>query len=664
MRGTLFCVSAVSLSVDMLSINALRGLCIDAVQRANSGHPGMPLGAMPMAYAIWKRHLRHNPANPQWPNRDRFVLSAGHGSMLLYSLLFATGYDLSLEELKNFRQWGSKTPGHPENHLTPGVEMATGPLGQGVATSVGMAMAERFLAARYNRPGFNLFDYYTYVICGDGDLMEGVAQEASSLAGHQGLGKLIWLYDDNKITIDGPTSLAYSEDVPKKFEALGWHVQSIDGMDVEAVDQALQAAKLVVDRPSIICAHTTIGYGSPNKANTSGVHGSPLGQDEIALTKANLGLPSEEFYWPQEAANDLDARSTGQELNSNWDQLLDEYAKSYPQEAAEIRTLLSGSLAVEELKISVPQETMATRKANQASIAAVGAVCPTLLSGSADLTENVFTSMKGETGMQASNPSGRNIYYGIREHAMAAAANGISLTRLTRGACGTFLIFSDYCKPAIRLAALMEVPTIFQFSHDSIGLGEDGPTHQPIEQLAGLRSIPNCHVMRPADANEVAACWELAVASQDRPTVIVTSRQNLPLVSSSDVQNHPAKRGGYIIKDGADAQVCLVATGSEVSLALEAARLLDSEGVSTRVVSLPCWSLFEEQDPFYQAEVLDGDVPTLSIEAASTFGWSKYADDHIGLDHFGASAPAPILFEKFGLTPENVAERAKALLGS
>jgi transketolase len=664
LRGTLFCVSAVSASVDSLSINALRGLCVDAVQKANSGHPGLPLGAMPMAYAIWKRHLRHNPANPQWPNRDRFVLSAGHGSMLLYSLLFATGYDLSLEELKNFRQWGSKTPGHPENHLTPGVEMATGPLGQGVATSVGMAMAERFLATRYNRPGFNLFDYYTYVICSDGDLMEGVAQEASSLAGHQGLGKLIWIYDDNKITIDGPTSLAYSEDVPKKFEALGWHVQSVDGMNVDAVDKALQNAKQVTDKPSIICAHTIIGYGSPNKANTSGVHGSPLGVDEIGLTKNNLGLPPEDFHWPDEAAADMDARATGSGLQSKWDELLSRYEAEYPVEAAEIRTLMGGSLAVSDLKIEVPQETMATRKANQASIAAVGIVCPTLLSGSADLTENVFTSMKGETGMQADNPGGRNIYYGIREHAMAAAANGISLTRLTRGACGTFLIFSDYCKPAIRLAALMEVPTIFQFSHDSIGLGEDGPTHQPIEQLAGLRAIPNCHVMRPADANEVAVCWELAVASTDTPSVIVTSRQNLPIVSTPDIANHPAKRGGYVLRESEDAQVCIVATGSEVSIALDAAKLLESQGISARVVSLPCWSLFEEQDPFYQAEVLDGEVPTLSVEAASTFGWSKYADDHIGLDHFGASAPAPVLFEKFGLTPANIVERAKALLGS
>lgn len=650
-----------AVSLDELCINAIRGLSIDAVQKANSGHPGLPLGAAPMAYAIWKRHLRHAPTQPQWLNRDRFILSAGHGSALLYSLLHLTGYDLPLSEVQAFRQIGSKTPGHPENHLTPGVEMATGPLGQGIATSVGFALAERYLAARFNRPEFSLFDHFTYVICSDGDLMEGVGQEAASLAGTLGLGKLIWVYDSNGITIDGSTDIAYREDVAAKFSALGWHVQSVDGMDVDAVDRALQSAKAETARPSIIIATTIIGFGSPNKAGTSKVHGAPLGEEELRLTKEALGLPSEPFSIPDDARAALDARAAGEAHVEAWNSLLSRYRTSFPELAAELDQALSGtwdctSVAWPEFK------SVATRKSSHDCVLALANHFPTLIGGSADLAESVYTDLHGMGLQSADDPNGRNIAFGIREHAMAAAVNGITLHGGCRAFGGTFLIFSDYCKPSIRLAALMEIPSIFVFSHDSIGLGEDGPTHQPVEQILGLRSIPNLNVIRPADGAETAVAWSLALESEDRPTAIVTSRQNLLVVTHEAPAEHPARNGGYVLQDSDGVpDLILIATGSEVSLALQAAEVL--EGVNSRVVSMPCTRIFDEQPEAYRNSVLIPGIPTISIEAATTLGWQKYSDVQIGIDTFGASGPGPKLMEHFGFTVANVVETARNLLG-
>lgn len=619
---------------------------MDAVQRANSGHPGLPMGAAPMAFQLWRHHLKHNPANPKWMDRDRFILSAGHGSMLLYSLLHMFGYDMSMDDLKNFRQWGSITPGHPENTHTQGVEMATGPLGQGCATSVGMAIAEAYTAAKF--PG--VFDHFTYVLCGDGDLMEGIAQEAASLAGHLALGKLIWLYDDNKVTIDGSTDLAFTEDTERKFSALGWHTQRIDGMDMAAVDTALEAAKSMTDKPSIIIARTTIGYGSPNKAGKSAAHGSPLGPDELRATKDALGLPPEEFYCPQDALDYCRAPRFA-EWEAEWQAKADAFVAVNEELGQELAAFLSGELQLDWSQLPTFDKPIATRNASAAVLNAIASQVPVLLGGSADLTENVFTNQKGESGFQRDNHLGRNVYYGVREHAMAAAANGITLHG-GKAIAGTFLIFSDYCRPSVRLAALMHQPTIFNFSHDSIGLGEDGPTHQPIEQIMSLRLIPNLNVFRPADANEVAVAWNLALSSNTTPTAIITSRQALPICTPAFSEDHPAHQGGYILrKETGPLETILVATGSEVALALAAAEQL---GAGTRVVSLPSWFLFDQQLSEYRESVLPRGVRTVSIEAGTTIGWAKYADAHVGIDHFGASAPGPVLFEKFGFTVENV----------
>lgn len=645
--------------LDLLCVNVLRGLAIDAVQKANSGHPGMPMGAAPMAFQLWRHHLKFSPTNPKWFNRDRFILSAGHGSMLLYGLLHLFGFDLGMDDLKSFRQWGSRTPGHPENTHTPGVEMATGPLGQGVATSVGIAIAESYMAAKFNRPGANVVDHYTYAICGDGDLMEGVAQEAASLAGHLALGKLIWLYDDNGITIDGKTDLAFTEDTASKFQALGWHVQTCDGMDMEAVDRALVAAKAESSRPSLIMARTTIGFGAPNKAGTSGVHGSPLGAEELKLTKAALGLPEEEFYCPAEALRYCQEPRTEE---AEWLSQVAQLTAVAPDVAGEFQALLHEDWNLDWSCAPQFEGAIATRNANGAIVNAMGSQHPALLGGSADLTENVFTAQKSSSGYQSNNPLGRNLYYGVREHAMAAAANGITLHG-GRGVAGTFLIFSDYCRPSIRLAALMHCPTIFCFSHDSIGLGEDGPTHQPIEQIMSLRLIPNLNVFRPADGRETAVAWMVALSSKEQPTVIVTSRQALPQLTPEDLADHPAHRGGYVLVDSEGLpDAILVATGSEVALAVDAAAALSAEGIATRVASLPSWSLFEAQPAAYRASVLVPGVPTVSIEAGTTIGWAKYADASIGLDHFGASAPGPVLFEKFGFTVEAVVAQVKSIL--
>ncbi|MBX3096131.1 MAG: transketolase [Fimbriimonadaceae bacterium] len=638
---------------------------MDAVQKANSGHPGLPMGAAPMAHALWTRFLRHAPNQPNWPNRDRFILSAGHGSMLLYSLLHLTGYDLSMDEIKNFRQWGSKTPGHPENFLTPGVEMATGPLGQGIATSVGMALAERYLREKYNRPGHNVIDHFTYVIASDGDLMEGVAQEAASLAGHQGLGRLIVLYDDNQITIDGSTELAFTEDSCAKFDALGWHTDRVDGMDIEAVSGAIARAKETTDRPSLIACRTIIGFGSPNKAGSESSHGAALGPEEVRLSKQALGMnPDKEFAVPDDVRAFYSvARSNGEEAVAAWDAAMAAYATEFPAEASELRTALAKALPEGWLS-ALPsfEKADATRNQSAQIIQSLSEKIPNLLSGCADLGHSVKTPIKNESSMQKTTPTGRNINFGVREHAMAAAVNGMTLHGGVRAFGGTFLIFSDYCRPSLRLSALMECPSIQLFSHDSIGLGEDGPTHQPIEQTMSLRMIPNFNVMRPADGNETSACWRLALDSRETPCALLLSRQNLPILSPAYAPGHPAERGGYVLRDAGDFQAVLIATGSEVALAVEAHEALQKEGIATRVVSLPSWHIFERQTKAYREETIPPTIPAVSIEAGTTMGWHKYADVCVGLDRFGASAPAETLFEEFGFTVANVVATVKSVL--
>lgn len=622
------------------------------------------MGAAPMAYALWTRHLRHNPKDPSWFNRDRFILSAGHGSMLLYALLHLTGYDLSLEDLKSFRQMHSKTPGHPENFMTPGVEMATGPLGQGFATGVGMAIAEKFLAATY---GESVVDHHTYAICSDGDLMEGISSEAASLAGHLRLGKLIYLYDDNEITIDGSTALAFSEDVRARFEAFGWHVERVDGMDVAAVDAAIDRAKAEADRPSLIMAKTVIGYGSPNKAGSSKSHGSPLGAEEARLAKEALGIPLEPlFYVPEEALREMrEAVERGIAWEAEWNERVKAFEAGSPERAAEFRLAVEGRLPEgwSQKLPSFPQK-IATRNASGDVLNALANVLPTLIGGSADLAGSVMTMLKGQGDFQAATPAGRNLYFGVREHAMMAAVNGIWMHGGCQAYGGTFLIFSDYCRPALRLAALMQCPSLFLFSHDSIGLGEDGPTHQPIEHLMALRAIPNMNVMRPADGNETAACLKIALEMKSTPSCLVTTRQAVPQVSPGEIESHPALRGGYVVREaqGGTPSCVLVATGSEVSIAFSAADRLEAEGVPTRVVSLPSWFVFESQDVAYRRSVLPPAVPTVSVEAGTTLGWSRYAQAHVGLDRFGASGPGPELMVEFGFTPQHVAAVARELL--
>jgi transketolase len=650
-------------SLDSLCINVVRGLSMDAVQRANSGHPGMPMGAAPMAFALWQNHLRHNPADPKWFNRDRFILSAGHGSMLLYSLLHLTGYDLSLDEIQNFRQWGSRTPGHPENHLTPGVEMATGPLGQGVATSVGFALAERYLGTLLNDSEFEVVDHMTYVICSDGDLMEGIGREAASLAGTLQLGKLVWLYDSNQISIDGSTELSFTEDSATVFAGLGWHVQRVDGMNPDAVTRAIAEARLESTKPSLIICETTIGYGSPNKAGSSKSHGAPLGVEEVRLSKEALGLPADQdFYIPDDVRAAMSAVQRGASDQAEWTDLVARYRAARPERAKLLDSVLMDELA-DGWDASLPSfdAAIATRNASEKVLNAIATSAPNFVSGCADLADSVKTMLHGLGAQSATTPHGRNVFYGVREHAMAAAVNGLTLHGGMRAIGGTFLIFTDYCKPSLRLAALMQCPSVFAFSHDSIGLGEDGPTHQPVEQLMALRGIPNFNVMRPADGNETAACWRIALQLEETPSAVILSRQDLPAVSPSPNNEHPAQRGGYVLRDSADAKVTLIATGSEVGLALSTADLLGADGISSRVVNLPSWFLFEKQPPSYRAEVL-GSQPRVSIEAGLTLGWQKYSELQIGLDHFGASAPGPTLFREFGFTPEAIAARVKALL--
>lgn len=655
-----------STSLDQACVNMIRGLAMDAVQKANSGHPGMPMGAAAMAHALWSRHLKHNPANPHWIDRDRFVLSAGHGSMLLYALLYLSGYGLTLEDLKEFRQWGSKTPGHPENHLTPGVEMATGPLGQGVSTAVGMAIAEKYLSAQFNRPGFSAIDHFTYVIASDGDLMEGISNEASSIAGHLGLSKLIVLHDDNHVTIDGSTSLAFTEDIEARYRALGWSVWRCDGMDVDAVDHCIQLAKDDTSRPSLVMCRTTIGFGSPNKAGLSSSHGAPLGPEELVASKRALGIPEEEF-WVDEAVLDFyrSSAAKGADTETRWQSDMADFAGKHPDLAKSWTATLNGDWGPEWAKaLPAFSESGATRDQFSVALNAVAPLLPNLVSGCADLAESVKTTIKGGGEFQAQSPKGRNIAYGVREHGMAAAVNGITLHGGMRALGGTFLIFSDYCKPALRLAALMECPSIFVFSHDSIGLGEDGPTHQPVEQLMALRAVPNFNVMRPADGNETSACLKIALESTKTPCALVTSRQKLPILTPGLPTKHPAERGAYVLREasGGTPQVILVATGSEVQLAVSAGDELEKGGVPCRVVSMPSWFFFEKQADSYRDSIFLPGVPVVSIEAGTTLGWAKYADACIGLDHFGASAPAEILFREFGFTVENVVSVARGLV--
>ncbi len=658
--------------LDQLCVNTIRTLSIDGVQKANSGHPGMPMGMADAAYVLWTQFLRHNPKNPDWPNRDRFVLSAGHGSMLLYSLLHLTGYDLPLEQLKQFRQWGSLTPGHPEYGLTPGVETTTGPLGQGFANGVGMAIAEAFLAETFNRPDHTIVDHYVYAIVSDGDLMEGISHEAASLAGHLKLGKIIYLYDDNHISIDGSTDLAFTEDRLSRFDAYGWHTQQIDGHDHTAVYEAIKAAQVVDDKPSIIACRTVIGFGSPNKADTASVHGAPLGPEEVRLTKEAYGWdPDQEFHIPEKVLKHFrGAVDQGGVWEKQWKEALNGYAKHFPQEAEQFRQALSGELPAgweEALPVFPADEKgMATRAASGKTLNAIAPVLPTLIGGSADLAPSNNTMLKEYPVFGNDTDAGRNFHFGVREHGMVGILNGMVLHGGVIPYGGTFLIFSDYCRPSIRLAAMSHLPTILVFTHDSIGLGEDGPTHQPVEHLMALRAIPNMTVIRPADANETAQAWKVALEKKDGPVALILTRQGLPVYDRGDGLGDAAGlgKGAYVLldTDRIYPDVILIATGSEVKLAVEAHKQLTEQGVAVRVVSMPSMELFEQQPEEYQESVLPSTVKArVAIEAGVTTGWERWVGPQgsiIGLDRFGASAPYQVIFEQLGFTPARVALRA------
>lgn len=668
---------ATTQSLEELCINSIRFLAIDAVEKAKSGHPGLPMGAAPMAFVLWDQFMRFNPKNPKWFNRDRFVLSAGHGCMLQYALMYLVGYDsVPLEEIKNFRQWGSKTPGHPENFETAGVEVTTGPLGQGIANAVGLAMAEAHLAAKFNKPDLTLVDHYTYVILGDGCNMEGVSGEACSLAGHLGLGKLIALYDDNHISIDGSTDVSFTEDVSKRFEAYGWHVLHVENgnTDLKAIAAAIEAAKKVTDKPTMIKVTTTIGYGSPNKANTAGVHGAALGADEIKLTRENLGWNYEPFVVPDEALSHMrQAVERGASAEAEWNETWAQYKTKYAEDAALFEQLTSGKLP-EGWEKALPtynpgDKALATRQTSEKTLNALAPVLPGLIGGSADLTHSNLTELKGYGDFQKGNYGGRNLRFGVREHGMGAICNGIALHNsglIPYGA--TFLVFTDYMRGAIRLSALAEVGVIWVMTHDSIALGEDGPTHQPVETIASLRAIPNLIVIRPADGNETSGAYKVAVeqANQHRATLMAFSRQALPQLEGSSID--AVAKGAYVLSDSEGTpDLILIGTGSEVPLCVKAAEQLRSEGKKVRVVSMPSWELFDEQDAAYKESVLPKAVTKrLAVEAGISMGWCKYttsAGDTVSIDSFGASAPGGTCMEKFGFTVENVVAKAKALLG-
>lgn len=660
--------------LDELCVQTIRFLAADGVQKANSGHPGMPMGMAPAAYVLWTRHLKYNPANPQWHNRDRFVLSAGHGSMLLYSLLHLTGYDMSLEDLRNFRQWAGKTPGHPEYEPKLGIEVTTGPLGQGISNAVGMAIAQKYLASYFNRDNFPIIDYKIYVIAGDGDLEEGVSSEASSLAGHLGLDNLIVIYDDNHITIDGDTALAFTEDAAKRYEAYGWHVQEVsgDGNDMAAFEKALENAKSQTKKPTLIKLRTHIAFGSPNKQDTAEAHGSPLGNDEIRLIKEKFGWdPDKSFHVPEEvSAHMRKAVEKGKRAEAAWNKMFDKYAKANPEPAKEFRDAAAGKAGI-NLDDILPEfeagSSIATRKASGKVLDAVMPQLAMIMAGSADLTPSNDTRFDGAKDFQKNSYNGRYIRYGVREHAMAAIMNGISTSGLLRAYGGTFFVFSDYMRPAIRMAALSGHPSIFVFTHDSIGIGEDGPTHQPVEQLAALRAMPNLIVIRPADANETAAAWKFALEYKRGPVALLLTRQAIPVLDQNKYTSASnLNKGAYVLLDADKPDVLLQASGSEVSIALDAAEKLGAEGIAAAVVSMPCWELFEKQSQEYKDSVIPPNVTArVGIEAGVEQGWSRWLGDKgifIGMSSFGASAPGKVCFEKFGITAERVIEAAKQLI--
>ncbi|MBE9076990.1 transketolase [Romeria aff. gracilis LEGE 07310] len=662
-------------SLEALCINSIRFLAVDAVEKAKSGHPGLPMGAAPMAFVLWDRFMRYNPKNPKWFNRDRFVLSAGHGCMLQYALMYLTGYDsVSMDDIKSFRQWGSHAPGHPENFETEGIEVTTGPLGQGICNGVGLAMAEAHLAARFNKPDCTLVDHYTYVILGDGCNMEGVSGEACSLAGHLGLGKLIAFYDDNHISIDGSTDIAFTEDVSKRFEAYGWHVLHVeDGNgDLDAIAAAIEEAKKVTDRPTMIKVTTIIGYGSPNKANTGGIHGAALGTDEVKATRENLDWSYEPFEIPDDALSRFrQAVDRGASYEAEWEEALATYRTKYADEAAEFERLLAGKLPEgweKALPTYTPEDKkLATRKNSEATLNALAEVLPELLGGSADLTHSNLTELECSGTFQKGGYENRNIHFGVREHGMGAICNGMTMHNPGLLVyCATFLVFTDYMRGAIRLAALSKAGVIYVMTHDSIGLGEDGPTHQPVETLAALRAIPNLYVIRPADGNETSGAYKIAVESRKTPTLMAFSRQGLPNLDGTSIEN--VAKGAYVLSDSdGTPDLILIGTGSEVHLCVEAAEKLRSEGKKVRVVSMPCWELFEAQSADYKESVLPKAVTKrLAVEAASSFGWCRYygaEGDMLSVETFGASAPGGLVLEKFGYTVDNVVTKAKALLG-
>jgi transketolase len=678
-------------NLEQRCINTIRFLSADAVQKANSGHPGAPMGAATMAFILWTRFLRHNPKNPLWPNRDRFVLSAGHASMLLYSLLHLTGYDLTLDDIRNFRQWGSRTPGHPEFGVTPGVEATTGPLGQGLGNAVGMALAEAHLAAMFNRPGHTIIDHSTFVLASDGDLMEGVSSEASSLAGHLKLGKLIVLYDRNFVTLSASTWLAFTEDTYKRYEAYGWHVQKVeDGNDLEAIEKALYEAKAETGRPSLVMVHTVIGYGSPHKSGTYQVHGSPLGVEELKASKKNLNWPLEpDFLIPDDVRDYfLQAVKRGEEVETDWQKLFSGYEKMYPDLATEFNRVIRGELPAgwdENMPVFPPDDKgQATRKASEAVIQSLARKIPELIGGSGDLNPSTFTWLKelGDFQSRETSPvdkqgslggewdyGGRNIQFGVREHAMGAILNGIALHGGLRPYGSTFLIFSDYMRPPMRLAALSKLPVIYIFTHDSIGLGEDGPTHQPVEQMMGLRAIPDVTLIRPADSNETLEAWKVALRNKNGPVALVFTRQNVPVLDRN--KYFPAnglQRGGYVLWQSGEnpPRIILIGTGSEVYLALKAGEKLAAEGIRVRVVSLPSWKIFDEQPESYREDVLPENVRMrVAVEAGAKLGWEHYIGLDgviVGMERFGASAPGETLFEKFGITVDRVVEESRKLL--
>lgn len=661
--------------LDQRCINALRVLAMDAVQKANSGHPGMPMGMADVAYTLWTRHLRHNPHNPKWPNRDRFILSAGHGSMLLYSLLYLTGYPISMDDLKQFRQWGSKTAGHPEYDADLGIETTTGPLGQGFGNGVGMAIAACTMAARFNRQGFPLFDHWIYAIVSDGDLMEGVAQEAASLAGHLGLDRLIYFYDQNGITIEGSTDLAFTEDVAARFQANGWHVQTVDGHDISAIDLAIRAAKAAKGKPHLIACRTHIAFGSPNLHDNAEAHGAPLGEAEVQATKRALDWPVTEPFWlPDDVvAAYRTAGPQGERAEALWRDQLTSYEQTYREEARELRRVLSGRLP-ENWVTALPRfkpddKPMATRVASGKVLESLAPVIPELVGGAADLAPSTRTYLSGFGDFSRETPQGRNYHFGIREHGMGAILNGMMLYGGLRPYGATFLIFSDYMRPSVRLAALMGLPVIYVWTHDSIFVGEDGPTHEPIEQLISLRLIPNLTVIRPADANETAAAWKVALEHRSGPTALVLSRQNLPNLSETvDRALEGVARGAYVLSESPldRVDIILIATGSEVADALEAQKLLHKQRIGARVVSAPSWSLFDEQPLFYKLNVLPTHIiKRLAIEAGTPIGWERYVGSYgavVGISRYGASAPAARLKEEYGLTAEHIAEQAQKLM--